>query len=397
MTKITQFISALSCSENYREDIDQCIQQIKEKLLYPTIDLLLVFVAESYDHFDSEYLIEKINQELSVQCIVGCNACGVIGDDIEVEIDAAISMLAMNLPENELYPFHLTAEQINRIDHPEDMIKITDVFPTDLPQFIVLSDPMSCDVVHFIDQLNKTYPNQSVLGGLSSGILLKKDNWLCLNRKIYTEGIVGVGIVGKLKFQTMISQSCKPIGEPYIITRADNNILYELSGKPALYVMSEVVQDLAKEEKKQAETSLLVGLVIDEYQKEFSIGDFLIRNIMGFDMESGALSIGAYLKEGQTLQFQLRDIKSSKLDLKKQLKKIQFKSDQTHGAIMVNCCGRGTYLYNKDNYDISQIQKIMGAIPVTGFFANGEIGPALGRNYLHGYTLSLGIFSNELN
>jgi small ligand-binding sensory domain FIST len=35
----------------------------------------------------------------------------------------------------------------------------------------------------------------------------------------------------------------------------------------------------------------------------------------------------------------------------------------------------------------------MGRIPVAGFFAQGEIGPVGGRNFLHGYTASVVIFS----
>jgi small ligand-binding sensory domain FIST len=35
----------------------------------------------------------------------------------------------------------------------------------------------------------------------------------------------------------------------------------------------------------------------------------------------------------------------------------------------------------------------MGPIPVAGFFAQGEIGPVGGRNFLHGYTASVAVFS----
>jgi small ligand-binding sensory domain FIST len=34
-----------------------------------------------------------------------------------------------------------------------------------------------------------------------------------------------------------------------------------------------------------------------------------------------------------------------------------------------------------------------GKIPVAGFFAQGEIGPVGGSNFLHGYTASVALFS----
>jgi small ligand-binding sensory domain FIST len=39
------------------------------------------------------------------------------------------------------------------------------------------------------------------------------------------------------------------------------------------------------------------------------------------------------------------------------------------------------------------VQERLGPIPTAGFFAQGEIGPVGRRNFLHGYTASVVIFS----
>jgi small ligand-binding sensory domain FIST len=39
------------------------------------------------------------------------------------------------------------------------------------------------------------------------------------------------------------------------------------------------------------------------------------------------------------------------------------------------------------------VQERLGPIPTAGFFAQGEIGSVGGRNFLHGYTASVVIFS----
>jgi small ligand-binding sensory domain FIST len=41
------------------------------------------------------------------------------------------------------------------------------------------------------------------------------------------------------------------------------------------------------------------------------------------------------------------------------------------------------------------VQERLGPIPTAGFFAQGEIGPVGGRNFLHGYTASVVIFSKS--
>jgi small ligand-binding sensory domain FIST len=37
----------------------------------------------------------------------------------------------------------------------------------------------------------------------------------------------------------------------------------------------------------------------------------------------------------------------------------------------------------------------LGSLPVAGFFAQGEIGPVGGRNFLHGYTASMALFAEK--
>ena len=167
-------------------------------------------------------------------------------------------------------------------------------------------------------------------------------------------------------------------------------MLFELAGKPALEVTREILEKLSSKDKALSESSLFVGLVMNENQASFKRGDFLIRNIMGFDPDSGALMIGASLKVGHTMQFQLRDAETSEEDLKTLLQK----SEKSHGgspeaAILVSCCGRGKNLYGKPDHDVRMIQAAKGPLPLVGFFANGEIGPIGNKNYVHGYTSSL--------
>jgi small ligand-binding sensory domain FIST len=39
------------------------------------------------------------------------------------------------------------------------------------------------------------------------------------------------------------------------------------------------------------------------------------------------------------------------------------------------------------------VHERFGNIPVAGFFAQGEIGPVGGRNFLHAYTASVALFA----
>jgi small ligand-binding sensory domain FIST len=62
------------------------------------------------------------------------------------------------------------------------------------------------------------------------------------------------------------------------------------------------------------------------------------------------------------------------------------------GALLFQCLGRGAYLYGRPDHDTDMFREKVSAMPLTGFFCNGEIGQVSGSTYLHGYTSSFGIF-----
>ena len=115
---------------------------------------------------------------------------------------------------------------------------------------------------------------------------------------------------------------------------------------------------------------------------------------MGMDEQSGAVAIGELLKEGQLVQFHLRDAETSAEDLVAVLERYagDNRENQAQGALLFSCLGRGQYLYGKPNHDSEVFRDKLGQVPLGGFFCNGEIGPVSGTTFLHGYTSSFGIF-----
>ncbi len=137
-----------------------------------------------------------------------------------------------------------------------------------------------------------------------------------------------------------------------------------------------------------------VGRVINEYQESFRRGDFLVRNVIGVD-DSGAIQITDVVRVGQTVQFHVRDAETADEDLRENLLLAREQSRRTGkpvGALLFSCNGRGTRLFDSPNHDVRMIHEILGAIPVAGLFAMGEIGPIGGQNFVHGFTASVVVF-----
>ena len=159
------------------------------------------------------------------------------------------------------------------------------------------------------------YPNGKVVGGLVGGGQESGENRLFLNGHVFDGGVVGVQLTGAIAVRTVTSQGCRPIGERFVVTRAEQNLIYELGGVSALKRLQDVFESMGGPQRRDAHRALHLGIVIDEHGSHFERGDFLVRNLIGADQQAGAVAIGDVVQEGQTVQFHLRDAKSASDDL----------------------------------------------------------------------------------
>ncbi|HJS59190.1 MAG TPA: FIST C-terminal domain-containing protein, partial [Vicinamibacteria bacterium] len=180
-------------------------------------------------------------------------------------------------------------------------------------------------------------------------------------------------------------------GHEAVITRCDDNVLFELAGTPALERLRAEIAALSAEEQALAARGLLVGLVIDENRPEYETGDFLMRGLLGADEASGALVLGEMVRVGQTLRFFVRDATSADADLRRALAGPPRRT-QPAGALLFTCNGRGTNMFPQPDHDARVVTEMLHTDAVAGFFCGGEIGPVGGKAFLHGFTATLAIF-----
>jgi small ligand-binding sensory domain FIST len=111
------------------------------------------------------------------------------------------------------------------------------------------------------------------------------------------------------------------------------------------------------------------------------------------------LSIAAPLREGLVVQFHVRDAQTSAEDLEERLARYRAERGglgAPHGALLFSCLGRGAWLYGVPDHDSDAFRRHVGAVPLGGFFCNGEIGPVEARSFVHGYTSAFGLFRPRL-
>jgi small ligand-binding sensory domain FIST len=194
--------------------------------------------------------------------------------------------------------------------------------------------------------------------------------------------------------RTVVSQGCRPIGHPYVVTRGDRNFVEELAGRPALERLRDLARDVDDADRELLRSGLHVGFVVDEHQADFGRGDFIVRNVLGGDDRSGSLAVGDHVHVGQTLQFHVRDAAAADEDLRELLEAHRDAGRRPEGALLFTCNGRGRHLFGVDDHDAAAVAEVLGTIPTAGMFCAGEIGPVGGRNFLHGFTASLALFED---
>jgi small ligand-binding sensory domain FIST len=201
---------------------------------------------------------------------------------------------------------------------------------------------------------------------------------------VVASGAVAAFLGPDVEVSTVVSQGCRPVGSPFVVTRAEQNIVYELAGRSAIERLQEVADALPDDDRELLAELVQIGRVIDESKLDFGPGDFLVRTVVGADPNSGALRVGDIVEVGSTTQFQVRDATSADHDLRKMID-----GRSAEAALVFTCNGRGTNLFPEPDHDAAVVSESLGSAPIAGMFCAGELGPIGGRNFMHGFTASV--------
>jgi small ligand-binding sensory domain FIST len=376
------------------DQIDTAIREAAAsaaRLLGGTADVAVVFVSSGYGAAIRPAM-EGLADLLGTPTIIGSTAEALLAADAEYESGPVVTVWLARLPGATVVPFALEYTQTPDggmfVGWPTEL---DDGWPTNAA-VVLLADPFSFPVDALIKRVEEDHPGVPIIGGMASGGYQPGSNTLVVGSRSYDSGAVGFVIGGGVRIRPVVSQGCRPIGRPMVITKAEENVIVELGGKPALERLREVYGELDPADRQLVRNSLHIGRVADEYQDHFQRGDFLVRNVVGADPDTGVIAVGDLVRTGQTIQFHVRDAKSAHDDLTALLTREKDRGAAPAGALVFTCNGRGTRLFEEASHDARCLQDSMGPVPAAGFFAQGEIGPIGRRNCLHGFTASIALF-----
>jgi len=348
---------------------------------------LAVLLTSPHHALQAGAVLDIVQEVAQPTALVGCVAEAVVAGRRELEREPAVVVWLAVLPEP-AETFHIEFLRTPggglfggyRFDHSRDL-------------HLLLPDPHTFPTHLLFSHLNSQDPGTAIIGGLASGAAEPGRATLFCDDKVLASGAVGARLVG-LRARSVVSQGCRPIGDPYTVTAAEGPIITALAGRPPLRLLEEIVTGLSGPEQVLVSRGLHLGLAIDEYKAELARGDFLIRAVTGADEATGAIRVGDLVDVGTTVQFQVRDATTADQDLRESL--LHARAEGTPaGALLFTCNGRGTRMFDAPDHDATIISDLLGDIPLAGFFAAGELGSVGGKNFLHGFTASMALFDRD--
>jgi len=387
-------VSALSLHPESAVAVGEVVGSVLEALKPSGIqpDLAVLFVSAAHLAVLDE-LAATVQTLLSPNVLFGSSAVGVLGGGQGVEVRPGLSLWAGTWPQRPEAASGITPVAL---DSPSSFAVLDSLLDehrasgrlSEPPSLLLLADPSTFPVEDLLSHVAHRHPGLSVVGGLASTAHSPAGNRLVIGGRVLRSGAVGALVPGELMVPPIVSQGCRPIGQPMTVTKSSNNVLYELAGQPALDRVLALIESLDPQERALAGLGLHCGIVVDHRKLDFERGDFLIRGVLGASKEHRAVVIGDEAPIGTTVQFQVRDAVTAGEDLEELL---LLHADDAESALLFTCNGRGAAMFGDSSHDASVVAKRLAGA-VAGMFCAGEIGPIGGRNAIHGFTASLALF-----
>lgn len=250
------------------------------------------------------------------------------------------------------------------------------------PIAIVHGDPRNQRLPDLIAQMSSA-TNGFLVGGLTAS----NNGFPQLADTIDEGGLSGVMLsLEAVPIQSGLTQGCSPIGAVHTVTEAQQNVLIRIDDRPALDVFKEDIGDVLARNLRRVAGYIFAALPVSGSDT----GDYMVRNLVGIDPNAGALAIGELIEPGDRIMFCRRDHDSAVDDMRRMLGNLKRRvgNGKVRGGLYFTCCGRGPNQFGPGGAELCIVTEELGAFPLAGFFANGEIS----NNRLYGYTGVLTLF-----
>lgn len=389
----SSFLHAHASGADWRLAVADCLRQIHRQIgtraarrsEVETLTLGWCYFSDYYAGA-AEAILGELQQGLPGVAWVGTAGIGVATGGIEYFDEAAIVLMVAPL----------RRESFRLFSGRQPLPAMSSEFVAHTA--LVHAEGSTPDVQDLLHDLSEYTSTGYLFGGLCSA----RNRSLHIADGVYTGGLSGVLFGPEVGLISRVTQGCQPIGPPRTVTKAEDNFVLTLDGRPALDCALQdlgLTGDAPADEMAHALSSTLVGLRRGNDDLPQERGTFgaatLVRHLIGVDPRHRVLAIADQVESGTQLAFCRRDRDAARSDILRICAEIRDELDSGRnghlaGALYVSCSGRGGPHFGARHAELQIVREGLGEVPLVGFFAGGEIA----RDHLYGYTGVLTVFTS---
>jgi hypothetical protein len=233
-------------------------------------------------------------------------------------------------------------------------------------------------------------PQTLITGGLAGDGSRFQQTFTILNGQLSDTNVVGFGIYGKsIQVTYGSSGGWEVFGPIRKVTKAKENILYELDGEPALEIYKKYLGQKAKD--LPASGLLYPFAVLKDSQDSTGI----IRTILAVDETSKSVTLAGDIHEGGLVRLMHSTnqglIAGAEGAATATVHHMKGKHNDGLG-ILISCVGRKLVMGPDVEDELDAVRKVFGVTStVTGFYSYGEICPTgeTAESKLHNQTMTI--------
>jgi small ligand-binding sensory domain FIST len=373
----------------------------------------LVYLTDHYAAHVEDILMHLRTELPAVRDWSGTVGIGVCASGVEYFDEPALSVMLLDVP-RDAYRLFSGVSPLSQALHQGFVAQTA----------LIHADGQTPDLAELIQELAAHTTSGHVFGGLASGradlpqVAFSPD--APPGTGVLHGGLSGVAFAPTVALVSRVTQGCQPISRARSVTGYDGHVVTHLDGEPALDVLlADLGVDLSEPRRAiEAVRATLVGLSRAAEGMLPRAGQFgeevMVRHILGLDPNRRAVAIAHELEPGMQLAFCQRHVQAARADLlrigaeiREALEPQEISAELVRsladeatarphpvrgmaGAIYISCAGRGGPHFGAASAELQLVRRALGDVPLTGFFAGGEIA----NRHLYGYTGVLTVFTD---
>ena len=351
-------------------------------------EVFFLFASPSF--VGTEVFVGKLAQKFKNAILIGCSTAGeILGNEV---LDSTIALTAVRFEKTKI-----RIEEVDLVSHNLDSFEAGKALSnklkgTDLRHIFVLSDGLIVNGAELVKGLHTDLDKSvSITGGLAGDCSNFKNTFVISGAKIASKKIVALGLYGsELKIGFGSKGGWDSFGIERLVTKSENNVLYELDGQPALELYKSFLGDMAKD---LPGSGLLFPLSMRDEDNQIPV----VRTILAVDEKSGSLTFAGNIPQGSYVRLMKANIdriiggaEQSAITTKDSTE------DQHQLAFLISCVGRRLVMKQLVEEEVEAVNDVFdNDIYTTGFYSYGEIAPfdKFSPCTLHNQTMTITTFS----